>query len=80
MKENLRTKEPILYVVIPCYNEEDVLPITSTFFIDELEQLILLNKISNHSKILFVDDGSTDATWKVIEDLSKKSEKFVGIW
>ena len=51
-----------LYVVIPCYNEEKVLPITSQLFLKELTDLIHKNKISDKSKILFVNDGSKDKT------------------
>ena len=47
-----------LYVVIPCYNEEQVLPITSKLFLKELKDLIQKGKISEDSRILFVNDGS----------------------
>lgn len=71
--------KPILYVVIPCYNEETVLPITSKMFLDEINTLIQKDKISTESKILFVNDGSRDKTWDIIVDLSKQNEHFVGI-
>lgn len=71
--------EPILYVVIPCYNEEDVLPITSNEFLDELQLLISKQNISDESKILFVNDGSSDKTWEMIKALSKKDKHFTGI-
>lgn len=70
---------PRLIVVVPCYNEEKVLPITSKMFLDEMLDLIEKNKIKEDSQILFVNDGSRDATWNIIEDLSKQNQHFVGI-
>ena len=62
----------ILYIVIPCYNEEKVLPITHKMFLDELNELIKKEKISADSKIVFVDDGSRDETvlYELCMDLS----------
>ncbi len=71
--------KPVLYVIIPCYNEEKVLPITSQLFSDEINLLIEKGKISSDSRIMFVDDGSKDATWSFIEELSEKDEHFIGI-
>ena len=71
--------QPVLYIVIPCYNEEEVLPITSKLFLDELKGLIAKNKISPDSRILFVNDGSTDSTWEIIRGLSEQCEYFEGI-
>lgn len=71
--------ETILCMVIPCYNEENVLPITSGQFLDELLKLVRLGKISNRSKILFVDDGSTDHTWEIIKKLAESQKHFSGI-
>ena len=68
-----------LYIVIPCYNEEQVLPVTSGMFLDELNHLIKAGKISSDSRIMFVNDGSSDSTWDIITDLSKKDEHFIGI-
>lgn len=68
-----------LYIVIPCYNEEQVLPITAPLFLDELNTLINAEKISNESRIMFVNDGSKDKTWSIIQELSKKDEHFIGI-
>ena len=68
-----------LYIVIPCYNEEQVLPVTSGMFLDELNHLIKAGKISSDSRIMFVNDGSSDSTWDIITDLSKKNEHFIGI-
>ena len=54
---------PILNIIIPCYNEEQVLPITSKLFLAEINDLISKGKIHENSKIMFVNDGSKDATW-----------------
>lgn len=70
---------PKLNVVIPCYNEEQVLPITSKLFLEELNELISKGKISNDSRIMFVNDGSKDSTWNIIQELSKKDEHFIGV-
>ena len=69
----------ILYIVIPCYNEETVLPITSKMFLDKLTSLIRSNKISDSSRILFVNDGSKDKTWEIICNLARQDEHFIGI-
>ena len=69
----------ILYIIIPCYNEETVLPITSKMFLDKLTSLIQSNTISNSSRILFVHDGSKDKTWEIICNLAKQDEHFIGI-
>ena len=69
----------ILYIIIPCYNEETVLPITSKMFLDKLTSLIQSNTISNSSRILFVNDGSKDKIWEIICNLAKQDEHFIGI-
>lgn len=69
----------ILYIIIPCYNEETVLPITSKLFLDKLNSLIKSGKVSNNSRILFVNDGSKDKTWEIICSLAKQDEHFIGI-
>ena len=53
---------PELYIIIPCYNEEKVLPITCSMFLDKLQSLISRQAVSGQSRILFVDDGSKDNT------------------
>ncbi len=68
-----------LYIVVPCYNEEKVLPITSKMFLEELNLLIGKGKISADSRVLFVNDGSRDATWEMIRTLAKEEEHFIGI-
>ena len=72
-------KKPTLFIIIPCYNEEKVLPITSKQFLEELQTLIDTDKISQDIKILFVNDGSQDSTWDIIVNLSKENEHFSGI-
>ena len=72
-------QNPILYIIIPCYNEEKVLPITSSLFLDELNHLIDVNKVSDQSRIMFVNDGSKDSTWDIIKQLANGNEKFIGI-
>ena len=70
---------PILYIVIPCYNEEEVLPVTSVMFRDEIRDLIEKDKISSESRVLFVDDGSRDSTWQIISSLALEDPVFTGI-
>lgn len=70
---------PVLYMVIPCYNEEKVLPLTSKEFLVKLQELIQVGKISDKSRILFVDDGSKDQTWEIIKQLAEKDKHFKGI-
>ena len=72
-------ESPILYIVIPCYNEEQVLPITSKLFLEELNDLISKNKISNDSRIMFVNEGSKDTTWNIIKRLSQEDNHFIGV-
>lgn len=71
--------KPILWMVIPCYNEEAVLPETSGTFLSELSGLISAEIVSDKSSILFVDDGSSDSTWTIIERLSNDDAHFRGI-
>lgn len=72
-------ESPILYIVIPCYNEQEVLPITSKLFSNKIEQLTQQGKISDQSRVLFVNDGSKDNTWNVILDLCHENPIFAGI-
>lgn len=71
--------KPILYIVIPCYNEQEVLPVMAPVFLNKLVDLADKQKISQNSKVLFVNDGSADDTWSIISDLAKKDEHFIGI-
>lgn len=70
---------PILYIVIPCYNEEAVLEVTAPQFLGELTLLIQKEKIHRDSRIMFVNDGSKDSTWQIIQKLSKSDSHFIGI-
>ena len=70
---------PVLYIVIPCYNEQEVLPKTAPMFLDKLRQLIQAGKIGEESRVLFVDDGSRDDTWQIITALSGQDEHYQGI-
>lgn len=63
---------PVLYLVIPCYNEEKVLPISNDFFLCKMNSLIENGVISQLSRILYVDDGSKDDTWNIICDFASK--------
>lgn len=72
-------KKPILYIVIPCYNEEKVLPITSSMFLDKITELVQKDKISDDSRVLFVNDGSKDRTWEIIKELSEQNDHYKGI-
>ena len=72
-------KTPRLYIVIPCYNEEAVLPITAPLFRDKLLSLSSQGKISPDSRVLFVNDGSKDNTWNLICQLAKEDEHYMGI-
>ena len=72
-------QQPVLYMVIPCYNEEAVLPITAPLFREKLRQLTEKGAISEKSRILFVNDGSKDRTWEIIRDLARQDEHFLGI-
>ncbi len=68
-----------LYIVIPCYNEQEVLPITAPMFLDKIKSLAAAGKISDKSRVLFVNDGSKDRTWEIIEELSRQDEHYIGI-
>ena len=71
--------KPILFYVVPCFNEEEVLPRTIPIFRDKLLSLIEKQKVSEKSRILFVDDGSRDRTWEIISSASAQSEHIEGI-
>lgn len=72
-------QSPILYIIIPCYNEESVLPITSSMFLDKINELVAAGKIADNSRILFVNDGSKDRTWEIIQELAEKDPHYIGI-
>ena len=70
---------PVLYLVIPCYNEEQVLPLTSGKFKGKLDELIEAGKISSKSRVMFVNDGSKDTTWYILTSLCEESEEYCAI-
>ena len=72
-------KAPVLYIVIPCYNEEEALPITSEKLIALTDDMMKRNLIDAKSRITLVDDGSRDRTWQVISDLCKRDKRFEGV-
>ena len=71
--------KPILWIVIPCYNEEQVLPITAPMFLKKINDLAAAGLISEKSRVLFVNDGSRDATWSLIQKFASEDEHFIGI-
>lgn len=75
----VRTSIPKLVIVIPCYNEEEVLPIMAPVFKEKIEELVRAEKISQNSQVLFVNDGSRDMTWNIICKLAEESSVFRGI-
>lgn len=77
----IRSKQmsPVLYIVIPCYNEQEVLSITAPMFLEKINQLSAESKISDDSRVLFVNDGSKDKTWDIISELAEKDEHYIGI-
>ena len=70
--------QPSLYIIVPCYNEQEVLPITAPLFRKKLLQLIADGKISDESRVLFVNDGSKDRTWELIRAMAEKEEHILG--
>ena len=72
-------KEPILYIVVPCYNEEEVLEETTRQLKAKLEKLIKVKEISPKSKVMYVNDGSKDKTWDIIQEIHKTEKHFTGI-
>lgn len=71
--------EEILYIVVPCYNEEEVLPETSRRLKEKLEAMMAAGTISRESRVLFVNDGSKDKTWQIIEELHQNCSLFSGV-
>ncbi len=72
-------KKEILYVVVPCYNEEEVLKETTKRLSNKLEKLVKENKISEESRVMYVNDGSKDKTWELIEEYSRVHKFITGI-
>lgn len=72
-------KDTVLYFVLPCYNEEEVLPETAKRLFAKYNKLLRANKISDESRILFVNDGSSDRTWEIIKKLHEWNPAFSGL-
>lgn len=70
---------PILWIIVPCYDEQEVLPVTAPLFRKELQELIDSGRVSSDSRILFVNDGSKDDTWKIVTKLTGEDEHYIGI-
>ena len=69
----------VLYLVIPCYNEQEVLPETAKQLNQKMSDLITQEKISPDSRIVFVNDGSKDTTWQIIQSLHAENKIFQGV-
>lgn len=67
----------ILYIVIHCYNEKEVLNVTVQKLLIKINMMIENKTISKHSKILFINDGSKDKTWSIIEELELQKMKYI---
>lgn len=74
-----QVSQDILYVVIPCYNEEEVLEETTRQLKEKINDLITAKKISDKSRVMYVNDGSKDKTWNIIEKIHRKEKLFTGI-
>ena len=72
-------EKPVLYIVIPCYNEQEVLPVTSGMFLEKVKGLAAAGKVSEKSRVMFVNDGSKDNTWAIIQQLAAQDEHFLGV-
>lgn len=72
-------EKPILYIVVPCYNEEEVLPVTMPMFKEKVKELSKADLIDERSRILFVNDGSKDRTWDVLSELCQADPVFCAI-
>lgn len=72
-------EKPILYIVAPCYNEEDVIEESSRILLEKLESLINNQKVDVKSKILFVNDGSKDKTWSLIHVQHNRNKRICGL-
>lgn len=68
-----------LYIIVPCYNEEECLPQTAPVFLKKLKQLMEAGAIGPDSRILLVDDGSADGTWDIIRSLHREDSAFAGL-
>lgn len=74
-----KSETPVLYIVIPCYNEEEVLPVTAPLFRQKLLDLRAAGKVAETSRVLFVNDGSRDRTWEIISGLAASQPEYEGV-
>lgn len=74
-----KSETPVLYIVIPCYNEEEVLPVTAPLFRQKLLDLRAAGKVAETSRVLFVNDGSRDKTWEIISGLAASQPEYEGV-
>ena len=72
-------RRPVLYMVVPCCNEQEVLLLTAPLFLKELRYLSEQGKVDDNSRILFVNDGSMDDTWQIICELARQDAHYIGI-
>ena len=79
MEEKREERGRVLYLVVPCYNEQEVLPETSRRLKEKLESLKAQGMISEESRIMFVNDGSKDRTWEMIEELHREDPVYQGV-
>ena len=79
MEEKKSERGKVLYLVVPCYNEQEVLPETARRLLEKLESLTKRGLIAKESRILFVNDGSKDRTWELIEELHEQNPVYQGV-
>ena len=79
LQEKEARREPVLYIVVPCYNEEAVLPQSAARLAARLRIMAAAGAVSGKSRVLFVNDGSRDGTWRLISELHAKDEIFCGL-
>lgn len=75
----MASNNKILYIVVPCYKEEAMLPLSAPILLKKLNELIAIGKISDNSRILFVNDGSQDNTWPIIKALHEQDIHYSGV-
>ena len=75
----MEAKIPVLFIVVPCYNEQEALPITADRLTSLTDDMLARGLIDPASRIVLVDDGSRDATWRVISDLHERDGRFEGV-
>lgn len=75
----MKQKCPVLYIVVPCFNEQEALPHSHERLSKLIEEMIAQGSIGAESKLLYVDDGSRDNTWEIIETLSSESNRVAGV-